>query len=172
MTANTPRGRPQRRHAIFLENCTAHNIAPCCLCGEPSHSPLDQLHGGPFALGAVHRPGVRHQDFGGALNRVDVQSPGFSPDRDFHRRGEPCPPSHDPIIGPKQLRKRTPGSLPNLSKVAGVGTTRRGAERWPGSHPGILECAEIVSEETLSKRLSRRRQSAKVCLLRPFPGNA
>jgi hypothetical protein len=53
MTANTPRGRvsPQRRQAIFSENCTAHNIAPCCLCGEPSHSPLDQLHGGPFALG-------------------------------------------------------------------------------------------------------------------------
>lgn len=37
MTANTPRARmsSKRRQAIFSENCTAHNVAPCCLCGEP-----------------------------------------------------------------------------------------------------------------------------------------
>lgn len=39
MTTNTPRKRmsPARRHHIFSENCTGHNIAPCCLCGEPIH---------------------------------------------------------------------------------------------------------------------------------------
>ncbi|TPM25725.1 hypothetical protein [Mesorhizobium sp. B2-3-4] len=42
--APTPR-RPmsqRRRQAIFSENCTAHNIAPCCLCGDPVHRHEDQ----------------------------------------------------------------------------------------------------------------------------------
>jgi hypothetical protein len=44
MTANTPRGRmsPQRRQHIFSENCTAHNVAPCCLCGLPIHRQNDR----------------------------------------------------------------------------------------------------------------------------------
>lgn len=25
----------KRRQAIFSEHCTGHNVAPCCLCGEP-----------------------------------------------------------------------------------------------------------------------------------------
>ena len=35
----TPRGRmsTRRRQAIFTEHATAHNVAPCCLCGEPIH---------------------------------------------------------------------------------------------------------------------------------------
>jgi hypothetical protein len=33
---------PKRRHHIFTENCTAHNIAPCCICGEPVHRHNDQ----------------------------------------------------------------------------------------------------------------------------------
>ncbi len=39
MTENTPRGRmsPKRRHHIFSENCTGHNIAPCCICARPIH---------------------------------------------------------------------------------------------------------------------------------------
>lgn len=39
MTENTPRGRmsPKRRHHIFSENCTGHNVAPCCVCGRPIH---------------------------------------------------------------------------------------------------------------------------------------
>lgn len=39
MTENTPRGRmsPKRRHHIFSENCTGHNVAPCCICGQPVH---------------------------------------------------------------------------------------------------------------------------------------
>jgi hypothetical protein len=38
-TENTPRGRmsQRRRQHIFSENCTAHNIAPCCICGDPIH---------------------------------------------------------------------------------------------------------------------------------------
>jgi hypothetical protein len=35
----TPR-RPmsrKRRHAIFTEHATSHNVAPCCLCGQPIH---------------------------------------------------------------------------------------------------------------------------------------
>jgi hypothetical protein len=31
-----------RRHHIFTENSTAHNIAPCCICGEPIHRLNDQ----------------------------------------------------------------------------------------------------------------------------------
>lgn len=44
MTANTPRARmsPQRRQAIFSENCTAHNIAPCCICEDPIHRHNDR----------------------------------------------------------------------------------------------------------------------------------
>lgn len=39
MIQNTPRkGMSQkRRHHIFTENSTAHNVAPCCVCGEPIH---------------------------------------------------------------------------------------------------------------------------------------
>ncbi len=39
MTENTPRGRmsPKRRHHIFSENCTGHNVAPCCICSQPVH---------------------------------------------------------------------------------------------------------------------------------------
>lgn len=39
MTAPTPR-RPmsaKRRHHIFSEACTGHNVAPCCICGKPIH---------------------------------------------------------------------------------------------------------------------------------------
>lgn len=39
VTASTPR-RPmsaKRRHHIFSEHCTGHNVAPCCLCGQPIH---------------------------------------------------------------------------------------------------------------------------------------
>ena len=39
MTAPTPRQRmtAKRRQHIFSEHCTAHNVAPCCLCGDPIH---------------------------------------------------------------------------------------------------------------------------------------
>lgn len=39
MILPTPRQRmsKKRRHHIFTENCTAHDIASCCLCGEPIH---------------------------------------------------------------------------------------------------------------------------------------
>ena len=39
MIENTPRGRmsPKRRHHIFSENCTGHNVAPCCICARPIH---------------------------------------------------------------------------------------------------------------------------------------
>ncbi|TIM34041.1 MAG: hypothetical protein E5Y61_13965 [Mesorhizobium sp.] len=33
---------PQRRQHIFSENCSAHNIAPCCLCGAPIHRHEDR----------------------------------------------------------------------------------------------------------------------------------
>jgi hypothetical protein len=44
MTTNTPRARmsAKRRQAIFTEHCTGHNLAPCCLCGEPVHRHNDQ----------------------------------------------------------------------------------------------------------------------------------
>lgn len=44
MTANTPRARmsANRRQAIFTENCTGHNIAPCCNCGKPVHRHNDR----------------------------------------------------------------------------------------------------------------------------------
>jgi hypothetical protein len=44
MTANTPRARmtAKRRQAIFTEHCTAHNVAPCCNCGEPVHRHNDR----------------------------------------------------------------------------------------------------------------------------------
>lgn len=44
MTANTPRQRmtTKRRQHIFSENCTAHNVAPCCLCGAPVHRHNDK----------------------------------------------------------------------------------------------------------------------------------
>jgi len=32
----------KRRHHIFSENCTGHNVAPCCLCGQPIHRHNDQ----------------------------------------------------------------------------------------------------------------------------------
>lgn len=39
MTAPTPRGRmsSKRRQHIFSENSTAHNLAPCCICGRLIH---------------------------------------------------------------------------------------------------------------------------------------
>lgn len=44
MTENTPRARmtAKRRQHIFSENCTSHNVAPCCLCGEPIHRHADR----------------------------------------------------------------------------------------------------------------------------------
>ena len=44
VTANTPRASmsAKRRQAIFSEQCTAHNIAPCCLCGQPIHRHEDR----------------------------------------------------------------------------------------------------------------------------------
>lgn len=44
MTENTPRGRmsQKRRHHIFSENCTGHNVAPCCICGRPVHRNDDE----------------------------------------------------------------------------------------------------------------------------------
>ncbi|HEV2898830.1 MAG TPA: hypothetical protein VGX71_13540 [Pseudaminobacter sp.] len=44
MTANTPRARmsEKRRQHIFSENCTAHNVAPCCICGDPVHRHNDR----------------------------------------------------------------------------------------------------------------------------------
>jgi hypothetical protein len=32
----------KRRQAIFSENCTAHNIAPCCVCSLPVHRHNDR----------------------------------------------------------------------------------------------------------------------------------
>jgi hypothetical protein len=32
----------RRRQAIFTEHATKHNIAPCCLCGQPIHRHNDQ----------------------------------------------------------------------------------------------------------------------------------
>ncbi|WP_406873279.1 hypothetical protein WHT83_06160 [Aminobacter sp. P9b] len=44
MTANTPRLRmtDKRRQHIFSENCTGHNVAPCCICGKPIHRHNDR----------------------------------------------------------------------------------------------------------------------------------
>ncbi|ESY02737.1 hypothetical protein [Mesorhizobium sp. LNJC405B00] len=44
MTANTPRAgmSPRRRQHIFSENCTSHNVAPCCVCGEAIHRHEDR----------------------------------------------------------------------------------------------------------------------------------
>lgn len=44
MIPATPRKcMPQkRRQHIFTENSTAHNIAPCCICGDPIHRHDDQ----------------------------------------------------------------------------------------------------------------------------------
>ncbi|TIQ95479.1 hypothetical protein [Mesorhizobium sp.] len=44
MIESTPRRpmSPKRRHHIFSENCTSHNVAPCCICGEPIHRHNDQ----------------------------------------------------------------------------------------------------------------------------------
>lgn len=55
MPENTPRKRmsPKRRHHIFSEHCTGHNVAPCCLCGEPIHRTNDRWiieHVRPLAL--------------------------------------------------------------------------------------------------------------------------
>lgn len=55
MTQNTPRGRmsQKRRHHIFTEHCTAHDIAPCCVCGDPIHRRNDRWiveHVRPLAL--------------------------------------------------------------------------------------------------------------------------
>lgn len=45
MSANTPRARmsEKRRQAIFTERTTAHNVAPCCICGRPVHRHDDRL---------------------------------------------------------------------------------------------------------------------------------
>lgn len=32
----------KRRQAIFTEHCTAHQIAPCCICGRPIHRHNDR----------------------------------------------------------------------------------------------------------------------------------
>jgi hypothetical protein len=55
MTQNTPRLRmsSKRRHHIFTEHCTAHNVAPCCVCGDPIHRHKDRWiveHIRPLAL--------------------------------------------------------------------------------------------------------------------------
>ena len=55
MPQNTPRKRmsQKRRQAIFTEHCTAHNVAPCCVCGEPIHRRNDRWiveHVRPLAL--------------------------------------------------------------------------------------------------------------------------
>lgn len=44
MTANTPRERmtEKRRQHIFSENCTGHNVAPCCICERPIHRHNDR----------------------------------------------------------------------------------------------------------------------------------
>jgi hypothetical protein len=44
MPENTPRKRmsSKRRHHIFSEHCTGHNVAPCCICGEPIHRTDDR----------------------------------------------------------------------------------------------------------------------------------
>jgi hypothetical protein len=44
MIENTPRKRmsAKRRHHIFSEHCTAHHLAPCCLCGKPIHRRRDR----------------------------------------------------------------------------------------------------------------------------------
>ncbi|AMS39344.1 hypothetical protein [Aminobacter aminovorans] len=44
MTANTPRQRmnDKRRQHIFSENCTGHNVAPCCICSQPIHRHNDR----------------------------------------------------------------------------------------------------------------------------------
>lgn len=55
MPENTPRKRmsQKRRQAIFTEHCTAHHIAPCCVCGLPIHRHNDRWiieHIRPLAL--------------------------------------------------------------------------------------------------------------------------
>lgn len=44
MTFNTPRQRmsDKRRQHIFSENCTGHNVAPCCICDKPIHRTNDR----------------------------------------------------------------------------------------------------------------------------------
>jgi hypothetical protein len=59
-----------------------------------------QRDGGPVAHWAVNWPIVIHQDLGGALERIYVDDPpGFSPDRNDYRRGEPVSLSHSRMIG-------------------------------------------------------------------------
>ena len=43
MPKGTPRKRmsAKRRHAIFSEHATAHNVAPCCNCRRPIHRHTD-----------------------------------------------------------------------------------------------------------------------------------
>lgn len=55
MPENTPRKRmsQKRRQHIFTEHCTAHNVAPCCVCGRPIHRHNDRWiieHIRPLAL--------------------------------------------------------------------------------------------------------------------------
>jgi len=55
MIPATPRKRmsQKRRQAIFSEHCTAHNVAPCCVCGRPVHRHDDRWiveHIRPLAL--------------------------------------------------------------------------------------------------------------------------
>lgn len=44
MTKPTPRERmsQKRRHHIFSERCTGHNVAPCITCGRPIHRHNDR----------------------------------------------------------------------------------------------------------------------------------
>lgn len=55
MIENTPRKRmsAKRRHHIFSEHCTAHHLAPCCVCGRLVHRHKDRWiieHIRPLAL--------------------------------------------------------------------------------------------------------------------------
>lgn len=55
MITATPRKRmsQKRRQAIFTEHCTAHHLAPCCVCGRPVHRHKDRWiieHIRPLAL--------------------------------------------------------------------------------------------------------------------------
>lgn len=44
MTENTPRRSmsEKRRQHIFSENCTGHNVAPCCICSRSIHRRNDR----------------------------------------------------------------------------------------------------------------------------------
>jgi hypothetical protein len=80
MPEPTPRGRmsPRRRQAIFTEHATAHNVAPCCLCGRPIHRHNDQwIIEHKRALGLLGRDvntncGPAHEDCRRAKDKRDL----------------------------------------------------------------------------------------------------